>query len=69
MKVKIAGLLALCLVSSQSFGHGEVSVKTDKEKLSYSLGYQFGQNAKRNTLDLDPDVFAAAIKDVLADNK
>lgn len=67
MKVKIVGLLALCLVSTQSFG--QVSVKTDKEKLSYSLGYQFGQNAKRNTLDLDPDVFAAAIKDVLSDGK
>ncbi len=67
MKLTIAGLVALCLVSTQSFG--QVSVKTDKEKLSYSLGYQFGQNAKRNTLDLDPDVFAAAIKDVLADSK
>lgn len=67
MKLKIAGLVALCLVSTQSFG--QVSVKTDKEKLSYSLGYQFGQNARRNTLDLDPDVFAAAIKDVLGDNK
>jgi FKBP-type peptidyl-prolyl cis-trans isomerase FklB len=69
MKVKIAGLAALCLISTQSFGQGEVSVKTDKEKLSYSLGHQFGQNAKRNNLDLDPNVFAAAIKDVFADNK
>lgn len=67
MKVNIAGLVALCLVSTQSFG--QVSVKTDKEKLSYSLGHQFGQNAKRNSLDLDPDVFAAAIKDVLGDAK
>jgi len=68
MKIKIAGLAALCLISTQSFG-GEVSVKTDKEKLSYSLGHQFGQNAKRNNLDLDPNVFAAAIKDVLSDAK
>jgi FKBP-type peptidyl-prolyl cis-trans isomerase FklB len=69
MKNQLTGLVVLCLVFTQSFAHAEVSVKTDKEKLSYSLGYQFGQNAKRNGLDLDTNVFAAAIRDAVADAK
>lgn len=69
MKIQLAGLVALCLALAQPFAQAEVSVKTDKEKLSYSLGYQFGQNAKRNGLDLDTHVFAAAIRDAAGDNK
>jgi len=69
MKINIAGLAALCLILSPSFAQAEGSIKTDKEKLSYSLGYQFGQNAKRNDLDLDTNVFAAAIRDAAGDVK
>jgi FKBP-type peptidyl-prolyl cis-trans isomerase FklB len=69
MKINTAGLAALCLILASSLAQAEVSVKTDKEKLSYSLGYQFGQNAKRNDLDLDTNVFAAAIRDAVSDAK
>lgn len=69
MKIQLAGLVTLGLVFFQTFAQAEVSVKTDKEKLSYSLGYQFGQNAKRNNLDLDTSAFAAAIRDAVGDAK
>lgn len=39
--------------------------KTQKEKLSYTIGYQVGQDFKEKGLDLDADTFARAVKDVL----
>lgn len=39
--------------------------KTDKEKLSYSLGHQLGLQVKQNELDLDPQLFAQAVQDAL----
>lgn len=39
--------------------------KTDKEKLSYSLGYQLGLQVKQNELDIDPKLFASAVEDAL----
>lgn len=41
-------------------------LKTDRQKFSYTVGFQMGQNLKRQGLDLDVDAFAQAIKDTLA---
>jgi FKBP-type peptidyl-prolyl cis-trans isomerase FklB len=41
---------------------------TEKEKFSYTIGFQIGQGFKRDNLDIDTKTMAQAIKDVL-DNK
>lgn len=38
---------------------------TDKEKFSYTLGFQLGQGFKRDNIDVNPDTLAQAINDVL----
>jgi FKBP-type peptidyl-prolyl cis-trans isomerase len=43
--------------------------KDDKEKASYAVGFFFGNQIKSGNLDLDLDVVAATIKDVLADRE
>ncbi len=43
--------------------------KTQKEKVSYALGMAFGRNMKSQGIDLDPDTFVKAYKDVLSEAK
>ncbi|MDP1990541.1 MAG: FKBP-type peptidyl-prolyl cis-trans isomerase [Syntrophales bacterium] len=43
--------------------------KSQKEKLSYSLGYETGRSMKINSVDLDPDVYARAFREGLAGNQ
>lgn len=47
----------------------ETALKTDKEKLSYSLGAQIGQDIKRNELEIDVDTFARAMRDAVSGAK
>ncbi len=44
-------------------------LKTDKEKLSYSIGMDIGKSFKQQSIDLDIDLMAQAIKDILAGSK
>ena len=40
-------------------------LKTDKDKLSFALGMNFGVNFRKQGLDLDPAVFAKAFAEFL----
>lgn len=40
--------------------------KPDKEKISYAIGMNIGSNIKRQSIDVDVDTLAKAIKDVIA---
>ncbi len=40
--------------------------KTQKEKLSYTIGMNIGNSFKRESLDIDVDILSQAIKDVLS---
>ena len=56
------GLLALSL-SLNAWGKEPAGIKTDKQKLSYTAGYQIGQNLKRQNLDLDSKSFSQGVLD------
>lgn len=42
-------------------------LETDKDKLSYSLGYNIGQSIKRQHVDVNQDLLAKGIADALSD--
>lgn len=44
-------------------------LKTDKDKLSYALGMDIAAQFKARSVEVDPDLFARAMKDVLAGAK
>ena len=48
---------------------GGTDLKTDKEKLSYALGMDIGGSMKSQSIDINPDIFAKGVKDVVEDNK
>ena len=64
----VFGLLALSL-SLNAWGKEPAGFKTDKQKFSYTAGYQIGQNLKRQNLDLDSKAFSQGAQDAISNAK
>lgn len=65
----VFGLLALSLSLSAWAKEPAGGLKTDKQKFSYTAGYQIGQNLKRQNLDLDAKAFNQGAQDAIANAK
>ena len=64
MKRRLA--LAMCGVialSGAAFAADAPELKTDKEKVSYSIGMDIGGNLRRGSIEVDPDLLAKGVKD------
>jgi len=64
MKRRIA--MAMCVavaLSGAAFAADTPELKTDKEKISYSIGMEIGGNLKRGSVEVDPDLLAKGLKD------
>jgi FKBP-type peptidyl-prolyl cis-trans isomerase FklB len=64
MKRRLA--MAMCGVvafSGASLAADVPELKTDKEKISYSIGMDIGGNLKRGSVEVDPDLLARGLKD------
>ncbi|GAC1700913.1 MAG: hypothetical protein NVS9B4_03240 [Candidatus Acidiferrum sp.] len=46
-----------------------VTLRTDKEKASYAIGMSIGKSMQRDGAEVDPDILARGLKDVLAGKK
>ncbi len=64
MKLTIYPLLISILFITQS-AYAEMTPKTEKEKLSYSMGTFFAQTVIRQNIDVDITAFLQAVEDVL----
>ncbi len=62
-------ILGICLLASVCWADEQATLKDQKDRESYSLGYQFGQSLKQQGLDIDLDVYTAAIRDALGPKK
>ncbi|MCF6323889.1 MAG: FKBP-type peptidyl-prolyl cis-trans isomerase [Gammaproteobacteria bacterium] len=47
----------------------EDGLSNEKQKFSYAVGVQIGQDLKRNGMDIDANSVAMAVDDVMADNE
>ncbi len=68
MKFRMVVVLGFIFLAGQVFAQEKSALK-DKEKLSYSMGVNLGQNFKRQSIDIDPDMLARGIKDSLSGGK
>jgi len=59
-----AGLCASLLAAEEP-----TTLKTDKDKTSYSIGMDIGRSLKAQGLDLNPEVLAAGLRDMLTGRK
>jgi hypothetical protein len=65
MSYVLATILSTDLMLGVSSGAEKVELKDQKDKETFRLGYQFGQNLKAQRLDINLDVYAAGIKAAL----
>src|SRR3974377_380533 len=65
MKYVLVAILAVGLSFSLCAAAEKMELKEQKDKESYSLGYQFGQNLKLQGVDLNLDVYTSGLKDAL----
>lgn len=65
----VFGLLVLSLSLNAWGKEPASSLKTDKQKFSYTAGYQIGQNLKRQNLDLDSKAFSQGTQDAITNAK
>lgn len=61
----LLGLIAVSF-SLSAFGKDPAGFKTDKQKFSYTVGYQLGQNLMRQNLDIDPKIAAQGMQSALS---
>jgi FKBP-type peptidyl-prolyl cis-trans isomerase FklB len=69
MKLKLVVILAVLLVASQVSAQGQTTLKSQKEKLSYSIGVDIGSTIKRQQIDVDGALAAQGLKDSLSGSK
>src|SRR5262245_45992556 len=62
----LAAGLGLAMLQAAVSAEDKPALNDQKEKASYSIGMNIGNTIKAGGVDLDVDVLAAAIKDVLA---
>ena len=46
-----------------------LTLTTPKEKASYAIGMNMGENMRKNSVDIDPNILARGLKDALAGRK
>ena len=70
MKAITTAALALGLLAgSASAADTKMTLKDEKDKVSYSIGLNIGKSMKQEGLDINPDALATAMKDVFAGTK
>lgn len=69
MKLKWIFLCCVLMGVTQARAEESAELKTDKEKLSYSIGISIAKNFKREAVDIDVDVLVKGLKSALAGDK
>jgi FKBP-type peptidyl-prolyl cis-trans isomerase FklB len=71
MGLKAVGIVVMIigLVSVVAYGADDLTLKTEKEKISYVLGVQLGNDVRRQGVDIEPDIMMRGLKDSLSGAK
>ena len=65
----IAAMIGIVLLAANCIAADGLELKDQKDKESYSLGYQFGQSLKHQGLAINLEVYTAGIRDALGGAK
>jgi FKBP-type peptidyl-prolyl cis-trans isomerase len=64
--IVVIGMLVLV---GQAYGADDNALKSDKDKLSYTFGANFGKSLKQQEIEINQDVFVKGMKDGLSGGK
>ena len=62
-------ILVILFLVAPAYAEQQVELKTAKDKLSYSIGFDMGSSIKRNEIDVDPNIVKKALNDSLSGGK
>jgi FKBP-type peptidyl-prolyl cis-trans isomerase len=69
MKLKWMAFLGICLLVAQASAEGPLSLKTQKEKVSYGIGVGLAREIKVPGIEVDSDLMAQGLRDELSGKK
>jgi len=70
MKVLLTAVLSIAMLANQACaGEKKMELKSEKDKVSYSIGLEIGSSFKKQAMDIDTDALAAGIKDAISGSK
>lgn len=69
MKVAVTAVVGFALLLAQAEAGEEKVLKSDRDKVSYSIGLEIGNNFKKQSIDVDADILARGMKDALSGSK
>jgi FKBP-type peptidyl-prolyl cis-trans isomerase FklB len=69
MKSVVAGVLGLVLLSGVCLAADKKELKSETERINYSVGYQIGGDFKSQGVELDPGALVQGIQDALKKNE
>ncbi len=66
---KLLTVFGIILLATGVYAESESPLKTEKDRLSYSIGLDIGNNLKNQSLDIDSDFLSRGISDALSGSK
>lgn len=69
MTMRYMMALGMGLLAVASAGAGDPALKSPKERYSYALGMDLGNQLRKMSVDVDADLFRTALKDALSGSK
>ncbi len=69
MRVVCCTVLGLAMLAGSAFADDSFALKTQKDKVSYIIGTDIGNNFKKQGIDIEPDVLMKGIRDALGGSK
>jgi FKBP-type peptidyl-prolyl cis-trans isomerase FklB len=66
MLLRWIAVSSLVLLAGQANAQDTTTLKTQKDKVSYSIGRNIGENFKKQSIDINLDALSAGIKDTLS---
>lgn len=69
MRLGWIAAVGIVLLAGHANAEDQMSLKSQKEKISYIIGMDIGNNLKKQSIDVDPDIFFKGLKDALSGGK
>jgi FKBP-type peptidyl-prolyl cis-trans isomerase FklB len=69
MKLRLIIILSFLFLVSQVNAQENPVLKNQKDKMSYIIGMDIGNNLKKQSIDVNPNILARGVKDALAGGK
>jgi len=69
MRLRLIVVLGILFFVSQVYAEEKLVLKNQKDKMSYIIGMDIGNNLKKQSIDVDPNILAKGVKDALAGGK